>query len=189
MQKIILISGEARSGKDTLAEILTEKLDGKCMTIAMADYLKIMAKKYFQWDGEKDERGRTLLQRLGTEKIREELGWHTFHVERVCQDIEIIKDNFDFILIPDVRFRDEMFFTMAKFPYDTVSMRMTRPHLKSNLTEEQRRHRSENDLVDFTHDYYLVCDEGIPSVIEEVDDILGDFIQEMNREVFFMRYG
>lgn len=189
MQKIILISGEARSGKDTLAEILTEKLDGKCVTIAMADYLKIIAKKYYQWDGEKDERGRTLLQKLGTDKIREELGWNTFHVERVCQDIEIIKDSFDFVLIPDIRFRDEVFYTMAKFPYDTVTMKMNRPNLKSNLTEEQRQHRSEQDLKGFVHDYNLVCDEGIPAVREEVDDILGDFIQQMNQETFFNRYG
>lgn len=188
MQKIILISGEARSGKDTLAEILTERLDGKCITISMADYLKVMAKKYYQWDGKKDERGRTLLQQLGTDKIREELGWHTFHVERVCQDIEIIQDRFDFVLIPDVRFRDEMFYTMAKFPYDTVTMKMNRPNLKSSLTEEQRNHRSEQDLKGFRHDYNLVCDEGIPAVEEEVDDILGEFIYEMNKETFFSRY-
>lgn len=188
MERIFLISGAARNGKDTVADILMEKLDGKSIKIAMADYLKFMAKKYYNWDGKKDQSGRTTLQRLGTEKIRHELGWDTFHVERVCQDIEIIKDTYDYIFVPDVRFKNEMYYTMAKFPYDTVSIRVNRADFESELTEKQKQHQSEVDLLDFKHDYNINSKNGIKNVAEQVDITLGDLIKELNQEMFFKRY-
>ena len=58
--KVICISGKAQHGKDTTAAILKELLeaDGKSVKIAhFADLLKFICKTYFDWDGQKDERG------------------------------------------------------------------------------------------------------------------------------------
>lgn len=188
MIRIFLISGEARNGKDTLADIMMSKLNGRSTKIAMADYLKYIAIKHCDWNGEKDEKGRTLIQELGTEKIREGLGWDTFHVERVCQDIKIIEDRYDYIFIPDVRFKNEMWYTMAKFPYNTTSIRVHRLGFESPLTEEQKKHRSEIDLLDFKHDYEMFSDSGLDRVEEQIDLVLGDLINELNREMFFKQY-
>lgn len=180
MKKIFLLSAPARSGKDTVADIMMGKLDGKSIKIAMADYLKFMAKTYYGWDGEKNLRGRSLLQQLGTDKIRDEMGWQTFHVERVCQDIEVIKDDYDYIFIPDVRFKDEMYYTMAKFPENTTTIRVERLDFENNLTLKQKKHRSETGLSDFVHDHNLFCREGLDKVEEEIDSVLGDLIYELN---------
>lgn len=185
---IFLISGKARAGKDTLANIMAEKLEGKSINIAMADYLKHIAKLYYGWNGEKNEQGRHILQTLGTERIREELGWDTFHVERVCQDIKIIGDRFDYVFIPDARFKNEIYYTQAKFPYNTTTIHIERLDLKSPLTEEQQRHRSENDLNDFIYDYNIKSESGIDNVEEQVDAVLGDLIKDFNMRKFYNQY-
>lgn len=180
MKKIFLMSGYAESGKDTVADIIAEKLNGSSMKVAMADYLKHMATKYYNWDGKKDIKGREILQKLGTETIRDGLNWQTFHAERVCQDIEIIKDDYDYIFIPDVRFKNEMYYTMAKFPEDTISIRVTRPYHDNKLTDEQRKHRSEVDILGVKHDYEIYTGEGLEAVERTVDKVLGELIKRFN---------
>lgn len=188
MKHIFLISGLARHGKNTVANILSDKLDGKSINIAMADYLKIILKKYYNWDGKKDECGRQLLQYIGTDKIREELGWDTFHVERVCQDIKIIKNDYDYIFIPDARFKNEILYTKAKFPYNTTTIRVERPNFKSALTEEQKKHRSEVDLNDFKHDYYIVNNGNLEDLTHEICGKMEKLIDDLNRKKFFSHY-
>lgn len=188
MKKVFLISGFARSGKDTLADIMMKKLNGKSIKIAMADYLKYMATKYYGWDGKKDEKGRSILQWLGTDRIREELNLDTFHVRRVCEDIKIIEDMYDYIFIPDVRFKNEMYYTMAKFPEQTTSIRVHRLGFESPLTEEQKQHRSEIGLLDFKHDYDMYSESGLDNLEKAVDDVLGDLIKELNMDKFYEQY-
>lgn len=185
---IFLISGKARSGKDSTADVIMKKLNGKSTKIAMADYLKYIAIKYYNWNGEKDEVGRSLLQRLGTDKIREQLGWDTFHVERVCQDIRIIEDKYDYVFVPDVRFKNEVYYTQAKFPYNTTTIHVERLGFESPLTEEQQQHRSENDLNGFTYDYEIKSESGLNKLEEQIDLVLGDFIKELNIKKFFKQY-
>lgn len=185
---IFLISGRAQNGKDSLADILIKKLNGKSIKIAMADYLKFMATKYYGWDGNKDEKGRSLLQWLGTDKIREELGWETFHVERVCQDIKIIENEYDYVFIPDVRFKNEMYYTQAMFPDKTTSINIYRLNFESSLTKEQQLHRSEIELADFTFDYCIYSENGLDKLEKAVDKVLGDLIEKLNKEKFFKQY-
>ena len=182
MKQIFLISGFARNGKDTVADIMMEKLEGRSVKIAMADYLKIIAKKYYDWDGKKDEKGRELLQQLGTERIRAYLG-EEFHVHRVCQDIKIIWEDFDYVFIPDCRFKNEILYTQAIFPEHTTSIRVHRLGFESPLTEEQQNHRSEIDLINFRHDLEIVSETGLDKVEEEIEIKLGWRIEQMNRRV------
>lgn len=185
---VFIISGKARHGKDLTADILMDRLEGKSIKIAMADYLKFMAKKYYNWNGEKDKEGRTLLQKLGTERIRDGLGLDTFHVERVCQDIKIIEDIYDYVFIPDARFKNEVYYTQAKFPYSTTAIHVERLDFKSNLTDEQLKHRSENDLVDFDFDYNLKSKDGIENLKIEISEEMDDIIKDLNSKKFFKHY-
>ena len=71
--KIYLISGKSGSGKDTFANYsknFLEKQGKKVLIIHFADLVKYYSKQYYNWNGEKDEAGRTLLQQLGTDKMR-----------------------------------------------------------------------------------------------------------------------
>lgn len=180
---IFLISGFANSGKDATASLMMEMLKGKSIKIAMADYLKFMAAKYYNWNGEKDIIGRTLLQKLGTDRIREGLGWETFHVARVCQDIKIIENDYDYVFVPDCRFKNEILYTQAMFPNNTTTIRIHRNGLKSKLTKEQQEHRSEIELIGFKHDYDLFMKEGLGEMQKEIDFKLGSVIKKLNKEV------
>ena len=45
--------------------------DGNAVLVAhYGDLVKYVCKTFFGWDGEKDEKGRTLLQKVGTDAIR-----------------------------------------------------------------------------------------------------------------------
>lgn len=154
---VILISGKAESGKDTFATKVKEIMEmcgyNVCIT-HFAKYLKIILKDYYGWNGEKDEYGRHLLQYVGTEKIRNELNKKDFHANRIKEDIEIIRDNFDFIIIPDLRFDNE--YDIIKKFFITKVVKIIRANNVSNLTEVQLEHESENGLSDkIIYDYVL----------------------------------
>ncbi len=72
---IIGFTGKAGAGKSTAAGMLIDAavssmaFDAATM-MSFADPIKRIAREYFGWDGKKDERGRRLLQVLGTEAGR-----------------------------------------------------------------------------------------------------------------------
>ncbi len=65
----ISLSGYAGSGKDAVADVLCSEFG--FVRCSFAGPLKRIAREQFGWDGEKDDRGRRLLQVLGTEAGRE----------------------------------------------------------------------------------------------------------------------
>ena len=62
---IFLVSGKARHGKDTVGGILEERYGFGVSGYHFADSLKALASKSFNWDGNKDQRGRKLLIDIG----------------------------------------------------------------------------------------------------------------------------
>lgn len=66
---VFIISGKARSGKDEFSKFASAFLSSfysyDCSQIAFADAVKKAAKDSFDWNGEKDEKGRSLLQWIG----------------------------------------------------------------------------------------------------------------------------
>ena len=154
MKKIILFSGKAENGKTTAATILKsilEKRGEKVVVTRYAYYLKDLAKRYCDWDGEKDEEGRRLLQVLGTDIIRNKLNKPNFHVGRVCEDIEICQDSVNYVIIDDARFPNEIYYPKAMFGDKVISVNVKRtdPNFKSKLTDEQLKHESETALDNF----------------------------------------
>lgn len=146
---IVPISGKARHGKDTTAELIKKELEAKgkkVLIVHYADYLKFICKAYFGWNGEKDEDGRTLLQQVGTDKIRAKEP--DFWVNIIEELISVLGDEFDFYLIPDTRFPNEIDF-FRQFDHHVIAIRVVRPFFKSELTEEQLNHPSETALDDY----------------------------------------
>ena len=141
--KIFAVSGKAQHGKDTFAEILYEELTNKGHRVIMthyADLVKYIARTFFNWNGEKDEKGRSLLQYVGTDVVRKQRP--DYWVQFVLDIINLFGDNWDYVIIPDTRFPNEV--DMLKEHYDKVEhIRVFRPNFKSNLTEEQLNHISE----------------------------------------------
>lgn len=151
--RVILISGKAGHGKDTLGaflnKILSEK-NYKVTTCHYADLLKFYATQYCGWDGKKDYNGRTLLQFIGTDLIRKKD--QNFWVNRLKEVSDMLLQDNDFIIIPDVRFENEI----LEWDKDKrISIRVSRIEYDSNLNETQKNHSSETSLDNFDFDYYI----------------------------------
>ena len=155
MKKVICISAKAQHGKDTTATIMKSALEvrgNKVLIFHYADLLKYLCKEYFGWNGEKDDAGRTLLQYVGTDIVRtkDPNYWVNFAVSF----LKMFEDEWDYVLIPDCRFPNEV--NTMQTHFDTLYIRVIRPNFKSPLSEEQQKHPSETSLDNYMYDE-LIC--------------------------------
>ena len=153
--KVICISGKARHGKDTLAKYLEDGLQFQSKRVLIAHYadlVKYVCRVFFKWDGVKDERGRTLLQYVGTDRVRAVSPdyWADF----IVNILSMFKDEWDFVIIPDTRFPNEVEL-LEHYGFDVSLVRVVRPDFDSGLTEEQKQHPSETALDDYVYDYIV----------------------------------
>ena len=162
--RVVAISGKAESGKDTIAKeikYLLEEQNYKVMIIHFADVLKFVCRQYFDWDGQKDDYGRSLLQQVGTE-MREKNNPNMW-VNITKELINGIGVEFDYVLVPDTRFKEEI--NMLNEYFDCISVRVLRQDINSDgvasdhinhLTDEQRAHKSECDLDIHKFNYIII---------------------------------
>lgn len=162
--KVIAVSGRARHGKDTVANILQKQLeeDGHRVLIThYADLLKYICTTFFNWNGEKDEAGRTLLQYVGTDVVRKNNP--DYWVDFVADILNYFEDQWDYVVIPDTRFPNE-FNRLKERGLDAVHLRVVRPDFISPLTKEQQAHPSETALDDVKPDFYIVNDRDLKTL-------------------------
>lgn len=153
--KILAISGHAQNGKDTVAGLIKNSLkaDGNRVLVAhYADLLKYMCRTFFDWDGNKDEKGRHILQYVGTDIIRKQAP--DFWVDFISSVLTYFKENWDYVLIPDTRFPNEIGKLISN-GFDVVHIRVVRPNFESPLTKEQQSHPSETALDNVNPDFYI----------------------------------
>lgn len=173
--KIILISGKATAGKDASANILKNILEAnnkKVLITHYADLLKYIAKTFFNWNGEKDEYGRQLLQWLGTDIIRNKRP--DYWVDFISDFLKLFPSEWDYVIIPDVRFPNEIE-RMKNDSWDVFTLRVERLNYESSLTEEQKSHVSETALDGYKFDYIIHAKTGL--------DVLEDCLYRMYEEV------
>lgn len=90
---------------------------------------------------------------MGTDYIR--TVYPDFWVEYVYKIISVFEDEWDYVLIPDTRFLNEIeYFSKMNFPHRVV--RIERQNHNSGLTKEQLNHPSETslDFYDFDVIFY-----------------------------------
>ena len=176
--KVILISGKAEHGKTATAEYLQNTLEQeyskRVLIVGFADKLKFIAAKYFGWNGVKDEKGRELLQYLGTDVVRKKDP--DYWVRNVADFVKVFEDSFDYILLHDTRFINEVEY-FKNIGMNTLSIRVNRLNFKSNLTPEQLLHPSETALDNYNFDYYINSLSG-RSLIYPENDMLYHRLQE-----------
>lgn len=127
MKKLIILSGKAQCGKDTIStkiKTIVNKRGQTAISLAYADLLKYTLKKYYGWDGLKDHKGRTLLQYVGTEEWRnmDENVW----VNYIMNVIESVKDRNDYIIITDARFQNEIDIPISIYGDKVLACRIIR---------------------------------------------------------------
>ena len=173
--EIILISGKAQSGKDTFANLLKKELKSKNKRVLIthyADLLKYIAKTFFDWNGKKDEYGRYLLQNIGTDVIRKENP--NYWVNFINDMIGFCGNLYDYILIPDTRFPNEVDLVKKRYENKVMTIKMNRQNFESKLTKEQQQHSSETALDDYMFDlivYNNTLDE-LKQSAEKISEIL-----------------
>lgn len=176
--ELILISGKAQHGKDTLAEMIKYHYESmtssKVKTLAFADTLKGLAKQ-IGWNGEKNDKGRTLLQDLG-DTIKAYHGLDFFSQEtlkRIILDYELepskVKTH-DLYIITDWRFDYEL--TPLEM-FDPITIRVNRPYFDNGLSPEQKNHASERNLDDYEFDYTIKNDGDLLELDVKVREWVG----------------
>ena len=145
-----MISGKARHGKDTIANMIKkiyEEKGKKIINLQYSSYIKEYAKNISGWDGSEDNKPRRLLQELGTDIIRKKID-SLFFVDRIIGDIKVYSFYFDAITVSDVRAKVELDYPKKAFE-DVVAIRVERPNFDNGLTEEEKKHFTEVDLDDY----------------------------------------
>lgn len=153
--KVICISGKAGHGKDTAANFLKEQLElgeNSVLITHYGDLVKYVCRTFLDWDGQKNEAGRELLQTVGTDIIRDEDP--DYWVRFVADILRFFPRTWDYVLIPDARFQNEIEY-LTKSGFDVAHMRIVRDGHVSDMPEEQQNHISETALDDYLPDIYV----------------------------------
>jgi len=105
------------------------------------------------------------LQYVGTDVIRKQLP--DFWVDFIIQELRLFPDQWDYVIIPDCRFPNELN-RLKEEGFDVTHVRIERSSHENNLTEEQRNHPSETALNDVVPDYVIQNDGTITMLAAEV---------------------
>jgi hypothetical protein len=169
--RVILISGKARNGKSETAKLLKLKLESQGKSIVIPAYgnqVKHVCHDYFGCTYDKNEENRSKWQFVGTDKIRKENPNHW--VDAVIDIITIFFDEWDYVIIDDCRFSNEL---ERWIGFDTLNLRVNRLNFKSALTPEQQNHISETALDNYEHfDYVINSESGLDKLEKEVDKFI-----------------
>jgi phosphomevalonate kinase len=180
---LILINGQARHGKDTLASFLAEEIDklspdpefySKGIEI-MSFALELKKEAYANgWNGEKDKAGRTFLQDWGHKRRAEDIDYW-------CKKLhEKIPDTKSYIIIPDWRYKNEYYYFTRNSSYRIITLKISRYQdgflFDNGLTPAQKEHQSEVDLLDFRFDIQVGCESGLENVKKIAKVIARDYV-------------
>lgn len=165
---IYLMCGKAKHGKDTFSAFLKKAYEDngkKIIVTQLSKYIKYYAREMTGWDLSEETKPRELLQQLGTSVIREYLQKDDLFINRMIDDIDVFSCFYDAIIISDVRLKKEIHDLKASYP-NTKVVHIIRPDFDNGLTEEQKKHKTEIDLDDFT-DYDV---EIVNTTLEKLEE-------------------
>ena len=182
---VILLSGKAQSGKDFIANIMKQQFEengNKVLVTHYADLLKYILQTFFNWDGKKDKKGRDLLQRVGTDVIRKKMP--DYWVNFISQMISFFPNEWNYILIPDARFPNEIEVMQKNPDVNVITIRINRGNFTPQLTLEQQQHPSETSLDEYDFDYY-VSNDGTETVNNAVKEFVNYIDVNKNKPTLF----
>ena len=173
--KLYLICGKARAGKDTFAKLIKqeeEKNNKKVCILKLTAPLYRWAEDYFNYDKEKDEKPRELLQTIGYDILQLKLKKKDFLLDYLITTIEILDDYYDVGLITDGRLVHEIEVLKEKYP-NIKTILLT--NMKDNkLTNKEKNHQTEIDLDDYKDFDYIVENKDMESLKLEALKIVED---------------
>jgi len=174
--KLILISGKAQHGKDSVARMLQATLIRRGRLVAISHYgdaVKFLADLFLDlglpidmFNGEKTLEQRQILQDFGTELMRKRHpDYWIKHME--LQLVALKELEYEYVIISDVRMYNEILEMMAR--YNVITVRVERLEYTSKLSPEQQEHISETALDDHIFDYTIRAKNGLINLIDQVE--------------------
>lgn len=161
---IFIIAGRARSGKGTIAKYLHDyyqSIDKKVISSPYTKYLKKYIEDITGQEITDENKPRELLQKISSELIKKKLGKNNFFINRQLEDLEIYSYFADVIIIPDVRFKEEIEIIKARYK-KAISIGVIRPNYKSDLTNEQLQDITETALDSYKeYDFTVINDKSV----------------------------
>lgn len=185
----ILICGKAGVGKTTLAKYINGVLSCSyampTAVVAFADEIKRIAISEFHWDGVKDEKGRRLLQALGTEAGRMYNNdiWVQKTVNRFLNAYDkLIPD--PILIIDDCRFPNEISVIKSNPMFDVISIRVEAPSREILKGTPEAKHASEISLPSGPNKLYTFTIENEGTLDELCDNTDELFLLLENKYLF-----
>ncbi len=174
--RIFLIAGKARSGKSTVCQYLKDELEKKGKRVIISPYTKYLKQYISEITGKEvteENKPRELLQKLSSDLIKNKLNKKDFFIKRQIDDLDIYSYFFDEIIIPDVRFPEEIEIIKDRFDC-VISIGVIRNNFMSDLTKEEQEDITEVALDYYgNYDYIIKNDDNI-NLQEEVIKILNN---------------
>ena len=170
---IILIAGKSGSGKTTIANYLKKLFEEEGKKVILSPYTKYLKKYIEEITGEaisEENKPRELLQKISSDLIKEKLGKNNFFIDRQIEDIEIYSYFSDIIIIPDVRFPNEIEVIQEKFN-NVFSIGIIRENYQTNLTKEQQKDITETSLDNYQKYDYLIENNNNTNLLKEAEKI------------------
>lgn len=182
MTHFICISGKAGAGKDTTGNMMKEYLELKGYSILITHYaglLKYICVDYLGWNGIKNGEGRELLQYIGTDCIRKQDP--DYWVDFIANLIRMLPKMWDFVIIPDMRFENELTrLSDAGFP--STHVHVERNNFDSSLSEEQKLHSSETALDGVVADYTIPNNGTEEQLLVEAERVCDYILIDIERQ-------
>lgn len=159
MEKLYVLAGKARQGKDTVAGImenLYKEKGKKVIRLSYGTWPKQYGKILSDWDGKDETKPRTLLQEIAVESRKVNPG---YIIRRMEEDINILNDYFDIIIISDSRMPEELAMPKEKFK-ESVSIKVIRPNFITPLKSHEKTSITETSLDNYEDYDYIIENEG-----------------------------
>lgn len=174
MRKLVLISGKAGSGKDTVGNMLYNQLlqlGYNSKILHFADDVKKIAIKEYSWNEKKDDKGRKLLQDIGDAgRNYDPYIW----VNKVYSQLNNPENMDSIVIVPDTRYINEIDYVNiynlnSEIPIEAITVRVRGNHGKSLneiKSKSLQNHSSETEL----DIYKFQCSINNYSTIENLRD-------------------
>jgi hypothetical protein len=159
---IILLSGKAGSGKSTVSEMMKIKIeDIPSMTLfqySFARPIKVLARNFMLWDGQKDTKGRQLLQGVG--RIGREYDEDVW-VSHLLKQMDALAGMlpFNFVIVDDWRFPNELAYLKKNALLDVITVRLF--GRRKELDVDAELDVSENSLPEISTESLIFAKSGL----------------------------
>lgn len=171
---IICVCGKAGSGKSSVAKYIFNKYKENKLDVIMSPYTKYL-KKYISeitgWNMEDQDKPRELLQKISSDLIKNKLGNKDFFINRQIEDIDIYSYFFDIIIIPDVRFPEEIEILKDKYN-NLISIGVIRNDYDNGLSENQKNDITETSLDAYENYDYVLNNDGTDKLFKDTLEII-----------------